>query len=57
VVLPSQLYLQTRLEVAIQSFRVYVQRGNLLGELPGYVPGFPIATQATIFGARWGFLN
>lgn len=57
VVLPSQLYLQARLEIAIQSFRVYVQRSNLMGEGPGYVPGFPIATQATLFGARWGFLN
>jgi hypothetical protein len=57
VVLPSQLYLQTRLEIGIQSFRVYVQRANLLGELSGYVPGFPIATRATIFGVRWGFWN
>lgn len=57
ILLPSQLYLQTRVEIAIQSFRVYVQRANLLGEVPGYVPGFPIATRATLFGARWGFLN
>ncbi len=57
VVLPSQLYLQARLEIAIQSFRVYAQRANLMGELPGYVPGFPVANQATIFGVRWGFLN
>lgn len=57
ILLPSQLYLQTRVEIAIQSFRIYVQRANLLGEVPGYVPGFPIANRATLFGARWGFLN
>ncbi len=55
--LPSQMYLETLIELKIQSFIVYFSRANLLSELPGYVPGFPVTPLATTFGIRWGFLN
>lgn len=55
--LPSQMYLETLIELRIQSFAVYFSRANLLSEGPGYVPGFPVQPLATIFGIRWGFLN
>ena len=40
--LPSQMYLETLVELRIQSFAVYFSRANLLSEVPGYVPGFPV---------------
>lgn len=55
--LPAQMYLETLIELRIQSFSVYFSRANLLSEGPGYVPGFPVQPLATIFGIRWGFLN
>jgi len=55
--LPSQMYLETLIELRIQSFVVYFNRANLLSEIPGYVPGFPVTPLATTFGVRWGFLN
>ena len=57
LVLPSQMYLETLIELKIQSFVVYFSRANLLSEIPGYVPGFPVTPLATTFGVRWGFLN
>ncbi|MBP2647756.1 MAG: hypothetical protein H6Q77_1380 [Gemmatimonadetes bacterium] len=57
LVLPSQMYLETLIELKIQSFVVYFSRANLLSEVPGYVPGFPVTALATTFGVRWGFLN
>ncbi len=55
--LPSQMYLETLIELKIQSFVVYFSRANLLSEVPGYVPGFAVTPLATTFGIRWGFLN
>jgi hypothetical protein len=55
--LPSQVYLETLIELRIQSFIVFFNRSNLMSEVPGYVPGFPVQPLATIFGIRWGFLN
>lgn len=57
VALPAQMYLETLIELKIQTFVVYFSRANLLSEIPGYVPGFPVTPLATIFGVRWGFLN
>jgi hypothetical protein len=57
LVLPSQMYLETLIELRIQSFIVYFNRANLMSETPGYVPGFPVQPLATTFGIRWGFLN
>ena len=54
---PAQMYLETLIELRIQSFVVYFNRANLLSEVPGYVPGFPVTPLATTFGIRWGFLN
>ena len=51
------MYLESLVELRIQSFAVYFSRANLLSEGPGYVPGFPVQPLATIFGIRWGFLN
>lgn len=56
-VLPAQMYLETMIEVRIQAFAIYFSRANLLSELPGYVPNFPVQPLATTFGVRWGFLN
>ena len=55
--LPSQMYLETLIELRIQTFVVYFSRANLLSEQPGYVPGFSVTPLATTFGVRWGFLN
>ena len=55
--LPSQMYLEMLIELKIQTFVVYFARANLLSEIPGYVPGFPVTPLATTFGVRWGFLN
>jgi hypothetical protein len=55
--LPAQTYLETLIELRIQSFIVFFNRANLLSEIPGYVPGFPVQPLATTFGVRWGFLN
>ena len=57
LLLPAQMYLETLIELRIQSFIVYFSRANLLSEQPGYVPGFPVTPLATTFGVRWGFLN
>lgn len=57
LLLPAQMYLETLIELRIQSFIVYFSRANLLSEQPGYVPGFPVTPLSTTFGVRWGFLN
>jgi len=57
VTVPSQLYLQFIIQIRIQTFTVFFTRSNLLGETGGYVPGFPVNSRPTMFGARWGFTN
>lgn len=57
VTLASQMYLQFIIQVRIQTFTVFFTRSNLLGETVGYVPGFPVNSRPTMFGARWGFTN
>ncbi len=57
VTLPSQLYLQFIIQIRIQTFTIFFTRSNLLGETDGYVPGFPVNSRPTMFGARWGFTN
>jgi hypothetical protein len=53
----AQNYVRFRLQLAIESFTIYIERSNTLGETVGYVPGLPIAQAAQTFGVRWGFTN
>lgn len=57
VSLASQMYLQFRLQIRIQTFTAYFAQANLMSEGGGYVPGFPMLGRTTMFGVRWGFTN
>ena len=52
-----QNYIRFRIQFAIESFTIYIERSNTLGQLTGYVPGLPIPQAAQTFGVRWGFTN
>jgi hypothetical protein len=53
----AQNYVRFRVQLAIESFTIYIERSNTLGQLTGYVPGLPIPQGAQTFGVRWGFTN
>ncbi len=57
VVLPSAMYLRTRVELHLERFSVYFDRSNLMSETVGYVPGLPMRSLPSVFGFRWEFLN
>jgi len=53
----AQNYVRYRIQLGIQSFTLFFEQYNTMGQVTGYVPGLPIQTGAQSFGARWGFVN
>lgn len=50
-------FLRSLIQLQLQSFTIYWDRGNLTSTESTYVPGFPIPAYGTSFGVRWEFLN
>ena len=50
-------YFRSLLEIQLQSFTLYWDRGNLTATKLTYVPGFRIPPYGSNFGVRWEFAN
>jgi hypothetical protein len=50
-------FFNSLVEVQLQSFTIYWDRGNLSGTDLTYVPGFTLPSYGSNFGVRWEFLN
>ncbi|HEY7481014.1 MAG TPA: TonB-dependent receptor plug domain-containing protein [Gemmatimonadales bacterium] len=50
-------FFRSLVEIQLQSFRLFWDRGNLSATNLTYVPGFEIPSYGTVFGVRWEFLN
>ncbi len=50
-------FLRSLVQIQLQSFSLYWDRGNLTRTERTYVPGFGIPNFGTTFGVRWDFLN
>jgi hypothetical protein len=50
-------FFRSLLQVQLQSFSLFWDRGNLSSTELTYVPGFEIPAYGTVFGVRWEFLN
>jgi hypothetical protein len=50
-------FFRSLLEIQLQSFTIYWDRGNLSATRLAYVPGFRIPAYGSNFGIRWEFLN
>ena len=50
-------FFRSLVEVQLQSFTLYWDRGNLSGTKLTYVPGFRIPPYGSNFGVRWEFAN
>jgi hypothetical protein len=50
-------FFKSLVEVQLQSFTIYWDRGNLSGTDLTYVPGFTLPSFGSNFGVRWEFLN
>ena len=50
-------FFKSLLEVQLQSFTLYWDRGNLTATKLPYVPGFGIPNYGSNFGVKWEFLN
>jgi hypothetical protein len=57
VALKGATFLRSQLQIQIQSFILFWDRGNLTASDLAYVPGFRIPSYGTTFGVRWEFLN
>jgi TonB-dependent Receptor Plug Domain len=57
VALKGATFLRSQLQIQIQSFILFWNRGNLTSTDLTYVPGFRIPSFGTTFGVRWEFLN
>jgi hypothetical protein len=45
------------IQIQLQSFSIYWDRGNLSASELAYVPGFEVPAYGTVIGVRWDFLN
>jgi hypothetical protein len=57
VTLRGATFFRSLLQIQLQSFSLFWDRGNLSATNLTYVPGFEIPAYGSIFGVRWEFLN
>jgi TonB-dependent Receptor Plug Domain len=50
-------FYRSLIQIQLQSFSIYWDRGNLNASELTYVPGFELPAYGTVFGVRWDFLN
>ena len=50
-------FYRSLIQIQLQSFSIYWDRGNLSASGLAYVPGFELPAYGTVFGVRWDFLN
>lgn len=50
-------FFRSLIQIQLQSFHLYWDRGNLSASELTYVPGFELPAYGTVFGVRWEFLN
>jgi hypothetical protein len=50
-------FYRSLIQIQLQSFSIYWDRGNLSASELTYVPGFELPAYGTVFGVRWDFLN
>ena len=50
-------FFRSLLQIQLQSFSLFWDRGNLSASDLTYVPGFEIPAYGSVFGVRWEFLN
>ena len=50
-------FYRSLLQIQLQSFSIYWDRGNLNASALTFVPGFELPAYGTVFGVRWDFLN
>jgi hypothetical protein len=50
-------FFRSLLQIQLQSFHLFWDRGNLSASELTYVPGFEIPAYGSVFGVRWEFLN
>jgi hypothetical protein len=50
-------FFRSLLQIQLQSFQLFWDRGNLSASELTYVPGFELPAYGTVFGVRWEFLN
>jgi hypothetical protein len=57
IVLRGATFFRSLLQIQLDRFIIYWDRGNLTGTNRTYVPGFEIPAYGSNFGVRWEFLN
>jgi hypothetical protein len=57
VTLKGATFFRSLLQIQLQSFSLFWDRGNLSSTALTYVPGFEIPAYGSVFGVRWEFLN
>jgi hypothetical protein len=50
-------FFRSLVQIQLQSFSLFWDRGNLSASELTYVPGFELPAYGTVFGVRWEFLN
>jgi hypothetical protein len=55
--LPGATFFRSLIQVQLDRFSIYWDRGNLSATRRTYVPGFQIPSYGSDFGVRWEFLN
>lgn len=50
-------FFRTLVQIQLQSFHLFWDRGNVGASELTYVPGFELPAYGTVFGVRWEFLN
>ncbi len=55
--LAGATFFRSLLQIQLQSFSLFWDRGNLSATELTYVPGFEIPSYGSVFGVRWEFLN
>ncbi len=57
ITLRGATFFRSLLQIQLQSFSLFWDRGNLSASELNYVPGFEIPAYGSVFGVRWEFLN
>ena len=57
VTLRGATFFRSLVQIQLQNFSLYWDRGNLTATELTYVPGFELPAYGTTFGVRWEFLN
>jgi hypothetical protein len=57
ITLKGATFFRSLVQIQLQSFSLYWDRGNLSATELTYVPGFRLPAYGTTFGVRWEFLN